>query len=76
MSFKMSDVKYNKGTQCINTAIRNCYITIKTLDILTPNVKLGLEKYVNYRFTQRNCRYFKSQDLQEMIQGLLEYTVR
>ena len=76
MSFKMSDVKYNKGKQDINTSIRNCYGLVKQIDILIPNIRIALNTYINYRFTQRNCRYFKAEDLKEMIIGLLEYTIR
>lgn len=73
MSFSLSNVKYNKGTQNINSSIRSCFTLVKQMDILTNNVKYGINKYINYRFTKRNCKYFKADILQEMIYDLLQY---
>lgn len=76
MSFSLSNVKYNKGTQTINTSVKSCFGLIKNMDILTDNVKYGLGKYVDFRFKQRNCKYFKADTLKVLIQDLLQYVIR
>jgi len=73
MSFSLANVKYNNSTQNINSSIRSCFALVKQMDILTDNVRYGINKYINYRFTKRNCKYFKADDLQQMIYDLLQY---
>lgn len=56
MSFQLSSVKYKSRKQDIQNNIKTCFVEIKTNDLLTENVKYGLSKYVDYRFTHRSSR--------------------
>lgn len=75
MSFQLSNVKYKSHKQNIQYNIKECFMGIKHNDLLTENVKYALSKYVDYRFTKRNCKNLNYEQLLEMIKGLLEFVV-
>ena len=71
MSFSMSQV--NRKSVSKQDAVKRCYGLIYSNPILTDNVKLGMWKYAEYRFTQRNRGKFDKPQLEELIKELLEY---
>lgn len=52
--------------------IKQCYFYVKTNSLLTENIKIGLWKYVDYRFKSRNRGRFTQKILEDMTQDLLE----
>ena len=74
MSFSMNEVKRKSPSKQID--IKSCYRYIQNNDILTENVKTGIWKYCNYRFSQRNRGKFNKEIVQEMTKNLLEKVCR
>jgi len=74
MAFSMSEVKRKVPSK--QADIKACYYYVYNNDILTENVKTGLWKYCNYRFSQRNRGKFNETSIQEMTKELLEKVCR
>ena len=72
MSFELTMIKRNTKNNYSNQAIKQCFGVIKSIPVLTSNVVLALNRYVNYRLKVRRLSKFYRETLQEMIQELLE----
>lgn len=70
MSFSMNEVKRKIPSK--QSDIKGCYYYIQNNDILTENVKTGIWKYCNYRFSQRNRGKFNKITVETMTKDLLE----
>lgn len=72
MAFTMNQVKRKVSTKKDKQAdIKSCYGTVYGNALLTPNVKIGIWQYCNYRFTNRNRGKFDEDVIREMIHELL-----
>lgn len=70
MSFSLSKVDYKKRSKQME--IKECYGTIMRIPCLTENVKLGVWKYAEFRFSKRCRGQLTSNTIQKMVQELLE----
>ena len=74
MAFNLSDVKFNKSKNSLKDEIRICYGHINNMDILTPNVKKAIRKYLDSNIKYQWATALKWCSLEPMIKDLLEYT--
>lgn len=74
MAFSMGEIKRKVPSK--QADIKACYYYVYNNDILTENVKTGIWKYCNYRFSQRNRGKFNKSDIEGMTKDLLEKVCR
>ena len=73
MSFSLSDVKFNKSKNNFRDEIKLCYGSVNNMDILTPNVKKAIRKYLDSNIKYQWATALKWDSLKTMIKDLLEF---